>query len=57
MPQLAHGLCLAAAPDLGTVTGYLPLVSEPAYLRAPGRAVHALGRLRAEFATTLAAAE
>lgn len=59
-PDWRMGFAPAAAHDLHTITGYLPLVSEPAHLRPPGLAVHAPAQLRrflADFARPLATDE
>ena len=59
-PDWRMGFAPAATQDLRTVTGYLPLVSEPAHLRPPGLTVHAPAQLRrflADFAHPLATDE
>ncbi len=59
-PDWRMGFAPAAAHDLHSVTGYLPLVSEPAHLRPPGLAVHAPAQLRrflGDFARPLATDE
>ncbi len=59
-PDWRMGFAPAAAHDLHTVTGYLPLVSEPAHRRPPGLTVHAPAQLRrflADFARPLATDE
>ena len=56
-PDWRMGFALAAAQDVRTTTGYLPLVQEPAHQRPPGLTVHAPEQLRrflAEFATSQA---
>ncbi|MGI4759338.1 MAG: BLUF domain-containing protein [Janthinobacterium lividum] len=56
-PDWRMGFAPAAAQDVRTTTGYLPLVHEPAYQRPPGLAVHAPEQLRrflADFARPLA---
>ena len=52
-PDWRMGFARAAALDLRTTTGYVPLVAEPDYQRPPGLAVHAPEQLRrflADFA-------
>ena len=56
-PDWRMGFALAAAQDVRTMTGYFPLVTEPAHQRPPGLAVHAPEQLRrflADFALPLA---
>jgi hypothetical protein len=56
-PDWRMGFAPAAAQDVRTTTGYLPLVHEPAHQRPPGLAVHAPEQLRrflADFALPLA---
>ena len=59
-PDWRMGFAPAATHDLRTVTGYLPLVSEPAHLRPPGLTAHTPAQLRrflADFAQSLATDE